>query len=72
MRGVDAALYRRLLPLVCALPNADLMVNINTLTPEQAPLLAALFLDSLSVEQAQSVLAARPREGWNRISYNFV
>jgi len=67
LRGVDAGLYRRLLPLVCALPNSDLLVNINTLTSEQAPLLGALFLGSLSVEQAQSLLLARPREGWSRI-----
>lgn len=67
LRGVDAALYRRLRPLICALPNTKLLVNINTLGREQAPLLAALFRDGLSVEQAQSLLDARPREGWNSI-----
>lgn len=65
--GVDAALYQRLLPYVCALPTQTLLVNINTLRTSQAPLLAALFLAELSPEEAEQLLQQRPREGWDDV-----
>jgi general secretion pathway protein K len=65
--GVDADLYRRLLPYVCALPKQTLLVNINTLHESQAPLLAALFLAELDPVEAEQVLQQRPREGWGSV-----
>lgn len=67
VKGVDAAIYRRLAPYICALPNSWLQVNINTLQPEQAPLLAALFLETLTPDDAQKIIAARPFEGWDSV-----
>ncbi len=67
LAGLDVRLYRRVRPLLCALPETRLQININTLAPERAPLLAALFLDVLSLEQAQALLEARPREGWSSL-----
>ena len=66
--GVNQALYLRLKPLICALPNQNLRVNINTLTTEQAPLLAALFLGEMSVEEAQQLIDSRPANGWNNLN----
>ena len=41
--AMTPALYRRLRPWLCALPVSDLSpINLNTLLPEQAPLLAML------------------------------
>lgn len=66
--GVDQALYLRLKPLICTLPNQNLRININTLSPAQAPLLAALFLGDMSVEAAQQLIARRPATGWGGIN----
>lgn len=63
--GVDASLYRRLLPYVCALPTQTLLVNVNTLSESQGPLLAALFLKELDSAMATRLLQQRPREGWS-------
>tara|TARA_R110002051_G_scaffold103942_3_gene176409 strand:+ start:2106 stop:3062 length:957 start_codon:yes stop_codon:yes gene_type:complete len=65
VRGVDAETYRRLRPWVCALPTSRLSpLNVNTLTPEQAPLLTMLTGGALTPERARAVIAARPRDGW--------
>lgn len=65
VRGVTAAHYARLKPLICVLPVAEPMqVNVNTLRPAEAALVAALWGESLSVAQVRSVLAARPRDGY--------
>ncbi len=65
VKGVDAALYRRLRPWVCALPTTRLSpLNVNTLTPDQAPLLTMLTDGTLAPAQARRVIAARPRDGW--------
>ncbi|WOA52473.1 type II secretion system minor pseudopilin GspK [Dickeya solani] len=66
--GVDAALYRRLLPYVCVLPVDKLVINVNTLTPESAPLLSALFMGEMSVEAAERVLQQRPPQGWRNLN----
>lgn len=68
VRGMDAALYRRLLPQVCVIPEKTLQVNANTLRTVQAPLLAALFLNDLSVDDARNILEQRPREGWDSVA----
>jgi len=65
VRGVDATLYRRLLPYICVLPEKTLQINVNTLRITQAPLLAALFLNNLSSDDAKNILEQRPREGWD-------
>lgn len=65
VRGVDDDLYRRLRPYVCALPTSRLSpLNVNTLTPEQAPLLMMLTDNALGPESASAVIARRPRSGW--------
>ncbi len=37
LAGMDAALYQRLLPFVCAQPDDALQVNVNTLRPSPGP-----------------------------------
>ncbi len=68
VRGVTPEVYRALRPYLCALPVAQRNVlNVNTLLPEQAPLLAMLLGESLSVEAAQGVLLRRPPNGWSSV-----
>ena len=65
VKGVDAETYRRLRPWVCTLPTSRLSpLNVNTLTPAQAPLLTMLTAGAVRPDQARMVIAARPRDGW--------
>jgi general secretion pathway protein K len=56
LRSVDEAAWRSLAPLVTALPEPELRVNVNTAEPE---VLAAIIAE-LDVEQARRVIADGP------------
>jgi general secretion pathway protein K len=65
VKGMDAELYRRLRPYVCALPTSRLSpINVNTLAERDAPLLVMLTDGKLGLEAARAVIARRPPEGW--------
>lgn len=65
VNGVTPQIYAALRPWVCALPGAILSpLNVNTLMPEQAPLLAMLLPDLLSVPAARQLIQRRPAQGW--------
>ncbi len=67
--GVTPEIYAMLRPWVCTLPIAETSsININTLTPEQAPLVAMLFADTLSVEAARGMILRRPPQGYGSTS----
>ncbi len=67
--GVTAELYETLRPWVCALPVTDLSpVSVNTLTPEQAPLVAMLVPGRISLTNARAMLGSRPRGGFADIN----
>ncbi len=64
--GVTPRVYEQLRPWVCTLPVAQpAPMNVNTLEAEQAPLLAMLANDTLSVEAARQLLLRRPAAGWS-------
>lgn len=63
--GVSRADYDRLRPWLCTLPRPERSaINVNTLLPEQAPLIAMLAPDTVSVEAARQVLLQRPPQGF--------
>jgi general secretion pathway protein K len=63
--GVTPELYRLVRPFVCALPTTDLSpINVNTLLPRDAPLLAMFVPARTGLEAAQGIIAARPVGGW--------
>lgn len=63
--GVTPAIYAKLRPWICALPIAKpSKINVNTLLPEQAPLLAMLMPDTLTVEGARQALLRRQPQGY--------
>ncbi|MBI0474480.1 general secretion pathway protein GspK [Sphingomonas sp. MA1305] len=65
VNGVTPDIYAKLRPWICTLPKAQpTTLNVNTLTPEQAPLVAMLFPDTLSVEAARSMIMRRPPAGF--------
>lgn len=67
--GVTPAYYERMRPWLCALPTTELSpINVNTLLPEQAPLIAMLLPNRLDANSASQAIAARPEGGWNSIA----
>ncbi len=55
-------------PWLCALPTSEQPpLNVNTLTLEQAPLLAAAFSQRLDVSDAEGVLFRRPPQGYDTL-----
>jgi general secretion pathway protein K len=63
--GVTPEIYARLRPFLCALPMAELSpINVNTLLPDQAPLLAMLSPGRISLNSARAAIAQRPAGGW--------
>lgn len=65
--GMSSGLYSRLRPFLCALPVSDLSpINVNTLLPAQAPLLAML-VPGLDVGRADAILSARSAGGYESL-----
>jgi general secretion pathway protein K len=63
--GMTGDHYRLIRPWVCALPTAGLSpINVNTLTPGQAPLIAMLVPNKLSVQTAKQMIDERPVSGY--------
>ncbi|WP_428775595.1 type II secretion system minor pseudopilin GspK [Vibrio sp.] len=54
-------------PMICALPTDSLQINVNTLLPEQAPLLAAMFTPALSESDARDIIEGRAYNGWDSV-----
>ncbi len=69
--GVTPEIYRALRPYLCALPAADMSpINVNTLLPNDAPLLAMFAPGKTRVDRARGLIGARPPAGW-RNTYDF-
>jgi general secretion pathway protein K len=65
VRGMTPQFYERLRPWLCALPAAQLSpINVNTLRPDQAPLLAMIAPTAIPVDRARALLSSRPALGW--------
>lgn len=65
VRGWTPEIMAATRPLLCARPDNSMMViNINTLSPEQAPLLGGLSRGLLDVRTAESIVRNRPVGGW--------
>lgn len=67
IRGFSPEIVQRLRPYVCVRPtSAPNQLNPNTLTPEQAPLLA-MAIGGVSIERAAQMIRERPRGGWEDV-----
>lgn len=68
VNGMTPEIATRLLPWLCALPVGGLSpINIDTLPPERAELLAMLARRGLPLATARAVLAARPAQGFGTL-----
>ncbi|EGA70853.1 general secretion pathway protein K [Vibrio sinaloensis DSM 21326] len=61
---VSGEAMTKLAPYVCAIPTTDFRLNVNTVSPDHAELISALFQPNISVDQAKQVLEDRPFDGW--------
>lgn len=64
IQGMTPELYQRLAPILCALPNTELQINVSTLTARHASLLAAIFNNVLSVKDVETLFANRSTQTW--------
>lgn len=69
--GVTPEIYSQLKPYLCALPAADMSpINVNTLLPGDAPLLAMFAPAKTRADRVRGLIASRPPAGW-RNTYDF-
>lgn len=64
LRGVSQDLFARLQPWICINGDGLSQLNVNTLRPIEAPLLAAALGEGQTIESAQQILSNRPEGGW--------
>jgi len=70
VEGMSQSIYDHVAPYLCALPLSDQLLNVNTVSIEQAALLYALFesdFPSFSIEDYEALLEDRPTSGWDDI-----
>ncbi|MBU2896806.1 type II secretion system minor pseudopilin GspK [Vibrio hepatarius] len=67
VKEVSGDVMEKISSMICALPIAELRLNVNTIPVEHAALLVALFYPNLSASQAKEVLEGRGRDGWASI-----
>jgi general secretion pathway protein K len=68
VQGYTPEIYKRIRPFVCALPTlGGSRVNVNSLTPDDAPVLVALTGGRLPLPAAAKLIATRPDQGWSSV-----
>ncbi|WP_105214939.1 MULTISPECIES: type II secretion system minor pseudopilin GspK [unclassified Pseudoalteromonas] len=68
VKGFNPLAMRKLAPYVCVIPGSEVFaLNVNTITEDQALLLAAM-IEGLDESSAQSVISARPEKGFDSLS----
>ncbi len=70
--GFDASVTSRLARLACVRPTTSAnVIAINTLRPDQAPLLAVIFGPALPLASAEALIRERPLGGWSTLDAFF-
>jgi len=68
IQGIDEFAYQILKPFVCTMNDMKVnILNLNTLTLEQAPLLAMVFGKDEGLLAAEAVIAQRPATGYESV-----
>jgi Type II secretory pathway, component PulK len=62
-----AEAYAKASKLLCALPDAASKIDVNTIKPEQAGVLAAIFPGKLTDDDAKRLIDSRPEAGWESL-----
>lgn len=72
IRGYSPEVLEKLRPWVCALPRVGpSIINLNALTPDQAPLVVAVSERRLTLDQARNLIRNRPAAGWQSLGEAF-
>ena len=69
LAGIDRELYLRLAPQLCAAPDAELQINPDAVDEARLPLLRAMLMNALGGERLRTLLAARPSQGWQTLTF---
>lgn len=70
--GFDASVTTRIARLACVRPTPSAnVIAVNTLRPDQAPLLAAIFGPGLPLASAEALIRERPLGGWQSLDAFF-
>lgn len=65
VEGYTAEILKQIQENICVRPDTNqAALNIETLNQSNAPLLAAMFSDVLTLEEAEDVIRRRPVSGW--------
>ncbi len=68
VEGYTADILRRISGNICVRPDTNLApLNIDTLKPSHAPLLAARLSEVMTLEEAEGAIRARPVSGWGSL-----
>ncbi|MEM1379665.1 MAG: type II secretion system minor pseudopilin GspK [Pseudomonadota bacterium] len=68
IEGFSRDVYRSLAPFLCTLPtDGPQSLNVNTLTPAQAPLVVSIMGDALNLAQAVRLIDEAPDEGFGTV-----
>ncbi|MDW6002640.1 type II secretion system minor pseudopilin GspK [Vibrio mangrovi] len=67
VQGVSGKIMMKSIPYLCALPTKEWRLNVNTLSVEQANILAAMFYPYLSSSAAAQLIENRPYSGWSSL-----
>lgn len=69
VRGFTPKVMEAILPYVCVRPTEAVnLLNPNTLTPDQAILLAIMVGPQMSLQAAEAIIRSRPRGGWPSVA----
>ncbi|NVJ59075.1 MAG: type II secretion system minor pseudopilin GspK [Gammaproteobacteria bacterium] len=69
IKGFNAEVYEAIKDYLCVLPRSDVnKINVNTLLPEQAILIAAMSND-IDLSLAQTIISNRPEDGYDSQSF---
>lgn len=66
--GYSRDVYQKLAPFLCALPSDQVqMLNVNTLTLDDAPILKAAMGEALTLSAARQIISQRPPVGYEEV-----
>jgi general secretion pathway protein K len=69
VHGANREWLTKLLDWVCVLPNdSNFKLNVNTIKPEQAPILHALLGNGISLRDVESIIASRKPDGFEEVA----
>ncbi|ATF09484.1 type II secretion system minor pseudopilin GspK [Candidatus Enterovibrio altilux] len=68
INGVSQEIFEKVSPFLCAIPSNALLINVNTLTEMDAPILSAIFYPNLNNHKAKRLINERNAiHGWKNI-----